>query len=286
MLVPELRRALSYPEQLRSIGDLCFNLAVKELGVWMKTNAPHVTDELRQSTRYMHQWRSHKKLARVAFDLMSAELGVERIQELWTGWRKERKAAGQDLFASRVTVERWAARHGVEEPRQQLSVYLEWWRRKNRHLYGWERHQMNNAMLTRREIYRLWARSVCDRYREIRIENFDLRKVAIRPPKGTELTQQEKRARHHRFLASPSTLRIALLSASSAGQIRKLSAVDNTRRCKFCGVVSKIDAKKSVETVCPVCHNEPIAGAGDDQDFRNADNQLIREDWADQEEAT
>jgi hypothetical protein len=286
-LDPDLRSSLSYPEELRSIGDGHFNCAVAEFRAWMKSYPQLVSDELREDTRYMHQWRSHKKLAKIAYRLKGETFQEQELEDLWVVWRTERKAAQKeserDLFASRVEIERWAAKQGVADPQRQIALYLEWWRRKNHHLYGWECDQRYKSLNQRREVYRLWVRSVCDRYREIRIEKFNMSKTAVRPPKGTERTRQEKLASHHRFLASPSVLRLCLLSAAATDQVHQLPAYDGTRRCQFCGVVSEIDAKSSVDTVCPVCHNEPIAGKGDDQDFRNAGNQLIREDWADDE---
>jgi hypothetical protein len=288
-LSPELRERLAFPEQLRSHADLHFDAARAELASWMRRHPELVSAELRQQTKSMVQWRKHARLAKLAFGLTEqADPGRALVDRLWQSWKLSRLASDQDLFAEASVVYAWAEQQGVSEPFVQLAVYLEWWRRKNRHLYQWECDTRRRALNARRDLYRKWARQVADGYQHIKIEKFDLRDVALRPPKGSEQTRQEKLARHNRVLAAPSELRLALRSAAGrvagggapVSQIQEQKAHNNTRRCRFCGQVSEVDAKAKLCLVCPVCHNEPLGGRGDDQDTRNCINQLTRHEWS------
>jgi len=274
-----VRKALAYPDELKSIGDNRFNEAKETFIEWLKVGRV-IPEELRDEGSYLRQWRSHARFAKYAWAFTNWAFGEDRdyVDQLWRIWRTERLEAvpKRDLMSSFASLRQWLAEHGITEEVHMMGFYLELWRRKNKHLYQWECDQRKRAIRRRLDIYRNWAFQLCSTYATINIEDFDMRKVALRPCLYQEQTRQEKLARRHRVQAAVSTLRLALFSASSPGQVIEQPAEDNTRRCEFCGTVHEYDYKKTLKVLCPVCGNEPVDGLEKDQDARNCENQLQR----------
>jgi hypothetical protein len=243
----------------------------------MRQHPKLVSPELAKLTEHIGKWRATSKLARAAKqfadDAFPAE---ERLRALWQRWVKQRLRADKDLFAPRRELRAWLRGNGVSGELELTAAYVDFWRRKNRHLYGWEASQRASSLLMRRELYRIWAARICATYQYIVLEDFDMRRVAKRPPKWTELTRQEKLARRHRVQMAVSTLRLAISTAARPDQLQWVTSKHNTRRCRLCGEVHVFDAAAAIHVICPRCLNRALAGRADDQDRRNCLNQRTK----------
>jgi hypothetical protein len=189
-------------DSLRSISDQHFEDARHVL-------AAHL-DELpewaREDVRYMHTWRSHKRLARIARRL--ADEQIDDIGSMWQAWKSERLANGLDLFAPSVEVSAWATLRGLDP----LAVYLELWRRKNAHLCQVESDLRAKARRQRDDIFRNVVATL--RGRKIVASSADL-KAASRKANPEDDRDTSNDVRRLRAQASPGRL-LELLKADGA----------------------------------------------------------------------
>lgn len=233
LLVPEgVRKAIDYADVLRGRADDHFNAACAELRAWMVANPGHVPAWMQAATATMPYWRAHGNLIRVA-----RRLGADH--GLWKQWRIDRKAAGLDLFGTFAEVSAWlqqrhAATTAPVHPLMQIAVYLEWWRRKDAHLYDWEIRERRYAENARTEMFRKVCQ-VARQYEHVLVEKIDLPKFA----KNASAEEKVNRDWLHRVarIASPGDL-AARLMETCKGQAEKMAPHNNTRTCHKCGHVN------------------------------------------------
>lgn len=257
VLPASIERRLSYTSNIRSIRDLNFEEAKRAVGGFMAIN--EVPEWLKEATQHLWQWRSPKKLARVSAmltkELLTDYSDVKR-------WYAERLSATPklDLFAPAAEIFKWLGRHDLRA----LAFYLELWRKKDRHLWRWEANPRGASERSRNEMFRVWSRRLADRYAEIRIEKFDMRRVAQAEPIGDE-DKKPSTFRSTRAAAAPGEFRSRLKEAAGA-KIVETDAHDNTVTCFECGHVNER----------PVTQVATCAGCGRswDQDANNCRNQL------------
>lgn len=148
---------------------------------------------------------------------------------------------------------------------------LEVWRYHDFHLWEWEASQRVKALRNRREIYRVFAARLAAVYETLVIEEFDLRKMAVRPvADSTEKVNETARTMRH--AAAVSELREALVQAFAGPRrhVAREPAQDTTRSCNACGSIEKWDQAAEVSHTCSGC------GAHWDQDDNAALNLLKR----------
>lgn len=171
-------------------------------------------EETTEKAKFIVQWRSQARLA-----------------ALTRYWTEHRFAGDEEIYPK-----------------------LEAWRYHDYHLWEWECSKRKKTILRRREIYRVFAAQLANRYRTLIIEDFDLREMA-KLPKPNDESSQNQTARSNRQLASTSTLRAALVQAfAKTGELWKAPAQNTTRRCHVCGVIKKFDAGQAIEHMCPNGH--------------------------------
>jgi hypothetical protein len=265
---PHQREQLTFPDELKSIGDRCFNQARANFVSWMKRHGDLIPDDIKQSIKYIKLWKCHAKLARTAAKVVAIAFeDRDELQALWRKWVKERLDSESDLFDGKGAIYRWAKKNGISSELQLMAVYLEWWRKKNRHLYDWESNQRDGAVRFRREDFRKWARKICDRYATILLDDSRLDEMAERPAKGTVRSKQQKRAATNRFVAAPGQLRLIIGSASYRKQTVMVKA--DSKSCSYCGTVpADEDRTKNITLSCEEC------GTAEDQDARACRNML------------
>ena len=185
-------------------------------------------DWLRQETLSVRQWKSPGRLA-----------------SLRHKWADQRFAGDEIAFAS-----------------------LEAWATADRHYWEQESRRRDASLRRRRDLYRVFARQMCDQYETIVLEQFDLRVFAKR---AEPLTVAENEvARSNRHLAALSELRQAIMDcASRSGRaVAQMPAHDTTRACPVCGLVEDRGAAASIRLACE-------CGAAWDQDVTGAPTILL-----------
>lgn len=260
------------PDELKNVGDKCFNEARDELLKWFFSNkyqdwmSSHSIDTLRH-------WRSHKRMAHLAGEWANRVFhDRSKLVNLWISWKQYRMSAQPkplDLFPDRSeglpVVQGWLSDRGVLEPEEVLVFFLELWRRKNKHIYQWESNQRDKAINRRRDLFRCISRRLVNQYGILYLKDSDLTKVA-KKAKPEEESVQAQEQRSLRTTAAPSHFRMALTSAFGPNRTTKLSP---SVSCCNCGN-TKIEQSTCAMTTCPKCH-EPM-----DQDERIVRN-LLRE---------
>lgn len=143
-LPAEFIQAMEKSEEIRSGRDMDFNRARANLTSWMQMQS-QVPAWMCEETRYMAQWRSPGKLAR-----------------LYWRWRGQRFDGDGAAFEA-----------------------LEAWFRHDRHLWDWEANARDQALARRKDIFRGWASNLMALANEhrasIAMEKFDLRGVIGAP---------------------------------------------------------------------------------------------------------
>jgi hypothetical protein len=148
---------------------------------------------------------------------------------------------------------------------------LETWRYHDHHLWAWESGHRRSTLRHRKELYRVFAASLADRYGTLVLEDFDLRTFAHQKP--SEEPAENATARAHRPLAGVSELRLVLENAfrGRGGATEKVSARDSTKIHAACGSVEVFDAAKAIDHTCSAC------GVQFDQDANAA--KVLLERW-------
>jgi hypothetical protein len=142
---------------------------------------------------------------------------------------------------------------------------IESWSERDNHLWWYERGCRSGALNYRREIYRLFALEIAERYDIIVVENYDLREIVEDPNRIQEPSAQ-------RVEGSPSELRGILRSTANRLGCLVIDGESKlaTQQCFLCGYEEPWDAASDVMHTCAGC------GAEWDQDINNARNMLER----------
>jgi hypothetical protein len=265
--LPErLRTGIALPSTLRGFNDIHFEAAKKVLRDWL-AQSTEIPEWLPEATLHIAQWRQPRRLASVAFRLATESTSVD-VRALWNQWKVERKAKRQDLFAPFGEIHQWLTARGVSSKAAQVTAYLDFWRRKNKHLLNWECNQREKSLACRKELYNIWANRLAKSYDKIILEDFDLRKSArkARPEEDDELFQA---VRHNRQVAAVSEFRLAIKERVEADRLVLKSSLDTTITCRPCRHVENFDKAAELVHQCPACKRTW------DQDRNAAENLLF-----------
>lgn len=105
----------------------------------------------------------------------------------------------------------WSANRfaGDEEA---YEVQLQEWHKRDIHLGDYQMHLDDQLLRRRREIYRIAAARIAERYGRVSLDDMDLSQLARRAKVG-EKGYMPEAIRHNRYLAAPSQLRLAIRNA-------------------------------------------------------------------------
>jgi len=242
------------PERQYGSGRAAINFGWRSLGdrgvriAYVATDEGS-TDELILPRRLIDKLRHSESLRGLADDAAVAYLGDAR------GRTRARREALRDPSATHRELGR--------VPIEGEPISAEHWARRDRHLYQWERDEYAKVLRQRREIYRLWVRSLAAKYGSVVMEDYDLPTLISRD-QPTEIPE----ARHVRFLVAPGSLRAEVQSVF--GERATLATIKRrTMVCSVCGCELTGDRVRDVVLYCEQCD------AQRDQDANNAANQLI-----------
>lgn len=158
-----------------------------------------------------------------------------------------------------------------------LTLYerFEAWRKQDKHLLEWEANQRKKTLNKRHELYRQFALKVAG-YKEVRVEQLDLRVFAEKPKAGDPPERYvTKKARTKRFIAGLSYLMNYMADAvvRAGGDWKEGNPAWTTQMCHVCEKVDEFDAAIDIEHTCSYC------GARWDQDYNAAMNILNASEW-------
>jgi len=265
LVLPErMRTGMELVSRLSGHGDDHHNAARAVLINWMKFNKH--PEWLAEATEHIAQWRAPSRLAALVTQ-MNKHFGYEeQIATLWDIWLKERLAATPklDLHADFAELRSWLRNHPwLTMP--DVAVYLEWWRRKNEHLYQWASDVRGKILRRRRDIYRVFAHKLTA-YEKIIVE--DANWADLNRNAAPEESAENDHLHRWRNLASPGDLRLKL---SETGRMEKVKTAYSTRDCHLCGHRNEWEEKPvELYQTCQGCHETW------DQDYNAAKILLTR----------
>ena len=202
-LPSDIRRSLEGYKQKQQVVDLHFNEARLQLKMWKKLH--DVPAWLMEDTTHLHAWRAPRKLVKVVRQ-WADERGLSEVaNRLWSIWRPLRQpqwrgqvagkgsrnvarkkikdeGLGEDLFALFEELGPWFEAQGVADETDRFVLYLEWWRRKNNHIYQWQCSERTSARRRRKDHYRQVASLLGRVYDTILIDNRKLNVIRTSKP--------------------------------------------------------------------------------------------------------
>jgi hypothetical protein len=184
-------------------------------------------------------------------------------------WKFLAKCKSVRKFAKDIEV--WAQER-VEGDEEIFPKVWDYYLEEN-HLYFWEANEREKILACRLDDYRNASARIASRYEGIRLEDFNLAKVAkLSLPEADQEVPQKMR--HNRVQAAPSEFRSALISACTARGtlIEKNPCEYTTMICHICGHENEWDKAAQVMHTCENCK------ATWDQDQNAAINVLLFQD--------
>jgi hypothetical protein len=203
----QLRRVRS----LRSTCDGMRDAFLRALVEW--TAGRDLTDEWKQQTTTLAQWRSG-----------------DRVAQLIRWWSEHRLGGDEGIFASAAA-----------------------WRKQYLHLANWWRNLENQIRARLREQYRVFAANVARRYCTLYIEEFDLLGVSERPdPESGEVTTASSSYRQMVSPSAFRQSLVSACSREGVSVVA-IPAQYTTRMCYLCGHASEWDQAASIVHRCEQC---------------------------------
>ncbi len=149
-------------------------------------------------------------------------------------------------------IARWAENRFAGD--EEIWKSLQRWRERENHLFDWEANLRDQVHRRRREIYRVFAADLVQKYRTIVLEKFDLRSIAQKPD-AEDGTRSSLPGDRQRTIAAVSTLRDAINNAAGrmGCEVEVVDAKYSTAECHACGHVEKFDAAAQIWRTCPAC---------------------------------
>ncbi len=188
-LTEGVRQAMAYADALRGIGDRHFDRVKAEFQKWLAGGGFAPAWAVEDLTT-LGQWRSRGRLARLVGQWVGEFFPKEEILSLWEAWKTLQfsQPGKGELFAhveigedgldvwmrDRQNIDVWLRNQGLDET-QRFVAFLEFWRRKNRHLYQWECDVRNKAIGRRNNEYRQNAAWLAKTYETVIVNKLDLK---------------------------------------------------------------------------------------------------------------
>ena len=269
-LEADVRREASAPPRRTAVAvDIGWRVIGDELRVagWMDTDGR--MGELRLSAKDREFFAAANRIQAergVRFDAMRARLSAwlrehNDILPDWlrvtsanmASWKSEGRLAG--LY------NRWRDNRFVGDTAayDQLSN----WAARARHEWAVESRTREQAILRRREKYRIFAAQMAEGYDFIVIEKFDLRTMAVR--QAPDQDSENETARTNRVVAATSILvnAIKVASRSRGTSVAAMPCEDTTRECPMCHLVSDRRAEAQIVLSCTCGHvwDQDVNGA-------------------------
>ena len=218
------------------------------------------------------QWRSHGKLAGVVPKMLEAYAETVDMKQVWREWRVARLNQHADLFDQFEVIDQWLRDQGITSKEQVLAIYLELWRRKDKHLIDMAREIQLRLQRARLDLYRKWAAQWARQYRDVVVELWDKRETAEGPePEDDTRGPQEDAACKFRQFVGTGKLVECVKAAFGAERYteedaRKISAL----HLGCGGEVLRPELTQSWMVTCPEC------GQRYDQDLNAARSLMMR----------
>ena len=198
---------LRHADEIRGAGDLHFDEARRQI----VARLDGIPESAREACVGIHQWRAHEKMHRVCELLREPIPNDERLR-LWDEWRSARGAARLDLFASLAEYATWVS--GRCEDGYVFALWLETWRRKDKHLVQMEDGLRRGAIGCRRDFYRVTAARLSERHETYELSGaVDLEALALRDKAEDRPAELHQAARRNRTIAAVSEFKEALAHA-------------------------------------------------------------------------
>ena len=226
-------------DRLQKHADMHFNAVRDVLARELKAGTK-VPAWLREEAKTLPHWRSASRLARIA-GRWTAEMFPDRavVESTWKGWKQVSFDEGVDLFGTlralkpdekhtaedysklESEIRQWLTGEGYN-PTETLCLYLEWWRRKNRHLYQWKCDQQVKARGHRDEIFKIFASKLAKTYETVVLRDINWEALSRRAKPEAD-KEMGRGIRSNRQVAAPGKLEACIVSALGKSRVKFVS---------------------------------------------------------------
>lgn len=251
-----VKTGLKHCEYLHSISDKHFNNARNLLKEWLKKNSISWLNNDKEwceknyiDLKYIHTWKSHKKLAKIAFRWINELIESAEAKNLWNAWKNYRLSNKLDLIADNDICKNWLNSLGYLDNELEMAFYLNIWRKKNKHLYLIESNLRDKIISNRNNNYKIVARCFEQIYKHIIVEgNFDstdedLDLSDLQEKPEIENDEDVSNNRSTKQIVAPSILRTAFKEVFGNRLIRE-PAKDTSRKCLSCNFITNQKSKE------------------------------------------
>lgn len=164
-------------EALRSASDRHFDEIVQSVLRWIAREGllPWMIEENEKGhtlVGHMRKWSGHWRMHRLVSRWCNMP---EMYAAHWTAWRKERHAAGLDLYGTEGESVSWAEARGIAAP---FCWHLYTWTRKDIHLQQFEDGRRQSAIRARKAAYRALAAKLSESYEFVSLADVSLSEKA------------------------------------------------------------------------------------------------------------
>lgn len=239
IIPPDRVKYRSMPNGLQSIRDKKFEKVKRVLAKWIDRAVKRgtaVPEFLTKARETMRLWKS-----------------IQRMHDLLLQWRENRFAGDESIFVFL---------HGRPE------VPKSGWRKWDKHLWLWERHQQTNIVRWRSNEYRVFARKLAREYGMVCLLQADWAEMREKPDILTDDGSTTSTMRANASLAAVSTLERYVKEAFGSDCLVPVDVKNLTTDCHQCG--SRESIGTSLRHQCSGC------GATWDIDKNASRNQLAR----------
>lgn len=135
-----------------------------------------------------------------------------------------------------------------------ISALIVAWHRRDRHLHQYEDGLRRSGVLGRREVYRVAAAKLAQRYQFAVLEDLDISNLAKRGEAESD-SGEARTAQNSRQKAAPSEFRLAVESAfaKAGGMVIRVPAAYTSVRCNDCGYAEPWKNKSELMHTCEGC---------------------------------
>jgi transposase len=210
VLLPEdLVEQFAKLNHLKSVCDRHFNDTKMAVAAWLAANP--IPDRLKQETKHLAQWRTHRHLL-----------------ELLQVWDENRAAGdGEIVGALRQFRGRWV------------------------HLKSWESNLRDQLSRHRRELYRRFACGLARQYGKVVIEDFDLRSQArMKSIQGGPISNPRAEWQRTIAAVSQFRKILVQTCRREGVGVNRLDTEDTKNRCHLCGRIERIEAAAQIFHKC------------------------------------
>lgn len=268
ILPPKIKKDWKYVEEHQSIIDKRFNNA-KDLLLLIKENFS-LSEEILEEIKFIKKWRNPAKLAKIVGILKNKYLNECEVKKLWYDWKnrcnvenkptkkkvkqgKNRKNKHNLLPNNYDILDNFFKEQGVASDFNRKILCLEWWRKKNAHLYERQAFLRRKAINARENFYRKFFKDLRCKYKYLGLGNLDLNKMSKKEETGEN--KKERPGHDTKLIVAPGEFR-EIGKEYYGKNFIAINERNTSKKCSYCKYINTWDDNSLQVQKCKKCCTE------------------------------